>query len=105
MMRKLLALVLLPALLLQWFPDTLHAVWHDDEHAHTIDIATAEDCLSEGHIHCEHDQVLWMPAEPHESIPLHWISYVYTNSYLTLETFAVSIEPLSLGGRAPPEII
>ena len=104
-MHKILAVVLLPALLLQWFPDTLHAVWHDDNHAHTIDIATAEDCLSEGHIHCDHDQVLWMPAEPHECTPIRWIASIHTISYLSLETSAVSIEPLSLGGRAPPEMI
>jgi hypothetical protein len=105
MMRKLLTLVLLPALLLQWFPDTLHTIWHDDHHQHTIDFATAEDCLSEAHVHCDHDQVLWMPAEPHESIPFRWITYIYTNSYLTLETSAVHSEPLSIKGRAPPEMI
>lgn len=105
-MHRFLALLLLPALLLQWFPDTLHAVWHDDEHAHTIDIATAEDCFSEAHVHCNHDQVLWMPVEPHEGFPIiRWIVPVYTNIYQTLETSAVRTKPLSIGGRAPPEMI
>lgn len=104
-MQKLLAFVLLPALLLQWFPDTLHTIWHDENHAHTIDFATAEDSISEAHVHCNHDQVLWMPAESHEGITLRWIKHIQTRSYVTLETSAVIIEPLNYGGRAPPEMI
>ena len=105
MMSKLLALVLLPALLLQWFPDTLHAVWHNDDHAHTIDIATAEDCFSEAHVHCKHNQVLWMPAALHEGIWIQWKPSILTRCYLPLETSAERNVTQTTGGRAPPEMI
>jgi hypothetical protein len=105
MMRKLLVLVLLPALLLQWFPDTLHSILHDENHAHTVDFATAEDSLSEAHVHCNHDEVLWMPAALHEGIWIQWMPLILTRCYLPLETSAESIEAQSIGGRAPPEMI
>jgi hypothetical protein len=105
MMRKLLVLVLLPALLLQWFPDTLHSIWHNENHAHTIDFATAEDSLSEAHVHCNHDEVLWMPAALHEGIWIQWKPPILTRCYLPLETSAESIEAQSIRGRAPPEMI
>jgi hypothetical protein len=105
MMRKLLVLVLLPALLLQWFPDTLHSILHDENHAHTVDFATAEDSLSQAHVHCNHDEVLWMPAALHEGIWIQWKPPILTRCYLPLETSAVRSEPLSIKGRAPPEMI
>jgi len=102
MMRKLIALVVLPALLLQWFPDMLHEIWHDENHAHTTDFITLEECISKAHFHCNNDQVLWMPAELHNFHSLEWIDLVQPNIYLCLVTSSVSIKPLCLGGRAPP---
>lgn len=106
MLRVIVAYIVLVCLLLQWIPDTLHALVHThEEHTHHANPLDGELAFDVAHKHCKNPEKALNSAWVRSSVS----KYIATFSYIDFATRKEVQQCLEAydfkSGRAPPEIV